>query len=92
MVFHWRLSDSKSPQASRTLLSIPAVLNDAVVWIVSARAQTSKSFYNSLVTVPKAPITIVKIVTFMFHYYYYYYLIFSFIYGFSVGVFIPDLG
>ena len=31
MVFHWSLSDSKSPQISRTLLSILADLNNAVV-------------------------------------------------------------
>ena len=43
MVFHWRLSDIKSSQVSRTHLSILAV------------------------TVPKAPITIGIIVTFMFH-------------------------
>ena len=30
MVFHWRLSDSKSPQVSGTLLSILAVFNYAV--------------------------------------------------------------
>ena len=41
MVFHWSLSDSKSPQVSRTLLSILAVLNNAVVWIVSTRPPTS---------------------------------------------------
>ena len=35
MVFHWRLGDSKSPQVSRTLLSILAVFNNAVVWRVS---------------------------------------------------------
>ena len=35
MVFHWSLSDSKSPQFSRTLLSILADLNNAVVWMVS---------------------------------------------------------
>ena len=34
MVFHWRLSDSKSPQVSRTHLSILAVFNNAVVWMV----------------------------------------------------------
>ena len=34
MVFHWSLSDSKSPQISRTLLSILAVLNNAVVCMV----------------------------------------------------------
>ena len=70
MVFHWRLSDSKSPQISRTLLSILPVFNNAVVWMVSTRLPTSKSsmpFNNPLVTVPKAPITIGIIVTFMFH-------------------------
>ena len=69
MVFHWSLSD-KFPQVSRTLLSILAVLNNAVVWMVSTRHPTSKSsspFYNPLVTVPKAPITIGINVTFMFH-------------------------
>ena len=70
MVFHWSLSDSKSPQVSRTLLSILAVLNNAVVWMVSTRPPTSKSsspFSNPLVTVPNAPITIGIIVTCMFH-------------------------
>ena len=70
MVFHWRLSDSKSPRVSRTRLRILAVLSNAVVWIVSTRPPTSKSsrpFNNPLVTVPNAPITIVTIVTFMFH-------------------------
>ena len=70
MVFHLSLSDSKSPQVSRTLLSILAVLSNAVIWIVSTRPPTSNSpspFNNSLVTVPKAPITIGMIVTFMFH-------------------------
>ena len=69
MVFHWRLSDSKSPQVSRTRLSILAVFNNAVVWMVSARPSTSKSsrpFNNPLVTVPKVPIIIGIIVTFMF--------------------------
>ena len=70
MVFHWSLSDSKSPQVSRTRLSILAVLSNAVVWIVSTRPLTSKSsrpFNNPLVTVSNAPITIGTIVTFMFH-------------------------
>ena len=40
MVFHWRLSDSKSPQVSRTLLSILAVFNNVVVWMVSTRPPT----------------------------------------------------
>ena len=70
MVFHWSLSDSKSPQVSRTLLSILAVLNNAVVWMVSTRPPTSKSsclFSNPLVTVLNIPITIGIIVTCMFH-------------------------
>ena len=61
MVFHRSLSDIKSPQVSRTLLSILAVFNNAVVWMVSTRPPTSKSsrpFNNPSVTVPEAPITI----------------------------------
>ena len=70
MVFHWSLSDSKSLQVTRSLLSILAVLNNAVVWMVSTRLLTSKSsspFSNPLVTVPNAPIIIGIIVTWMFH-------------------------
>ena len=70
MVFQGRLSDSKSPQVSGTLLSILAVFNNAVVWMVSTRSPTSKSsrhFNKTLVTVPKAPITTGTIVTFSFH-------------------------
>ena len=70
MVFHWNLSDSKSPQVFRTLLSILAVFNNAVVGMVSTRPPTSKSsrpFYNPLFTVLKAPITIGIIVIFKFH-------------------------
>ena len=69
MVFHWSLSDSKS-QVSSTLLSILAVLNNVIVWMVSSRPPTSKStspFSNPLVTVPKAPILIGIMVSFMFH-------------------------
>ena len=68
--FFWSRSDRKSPQVSRTRLRILAVLSNAVVWIVSTRPPTSKSsspFNNPLVIVPKAPITIGTIVTFMFH-------------------------
>ena len=70
MVFHWSLSERKSPQVSRTRLRILAVLSNAVVWLVSTRPPTSKSskpFNNPLVTVPNAPITIGTIVTFMFY-------------------------
>ena len=55
MVFHWSLSDSKSPQVSKTRLRILAVLCWAVVWRVSTRPSTSKSsrpFNNPLVIVP----------------------------------------
>ena len=70
MIFHWSLSDSKSPQVSRTLLSILSDLNNAVVWIVSTCSIISKSSslcINPLVTVPRAPITIGIMVTFMFY-------------------------
>ena len=43
LVFHWSLSDHKSPQVSRTLLSNNVNLNNVVVWIVSTRPPTSKS-------------------------------------------------
>ena len=69
MVFQWSLSDSKSPLISGTHLSIPAILNNAVVLMVSSRPPSSKSsspFNNPLVTVLKAPITIGIIVAFMF--------------------------
>ena len=55
MVFHWSLSDSKSPQVSGTHLGIWAVLNNAVVWMVSTLPPTSKSSStsnNPLVTIP----------------------------------------
>ena len=60
MVFCWSLNDSTSPQVSRTLLNILAVLNNVVVWW-SPLVFISKSFSpctNPLVTVPRAPITI----------------------------------
>ena len=53
-----------------TLLSILADLNNAVVWIVFSRSVIFKSFspcINFLVTVSRAPITIIIIVTFMMH-------------------------
>ena len=69
MIFHWSLSDSKSPQVFRTLFSVHDDLNNAVVWLVSTRPLISKSsspFINPLVTVPRAPIRIGITVTFMF--------------------------
>ena len=50
MVSHWRLSDSKSPQVSRTLLSILADLNNVVVSMISTCPLISKS--SSLCTNP----------------------------------------
>ena len=61
MVFHRSL---------RTVLSILAVLNNAVVLMVSACPPTSNSpspFNSPLVTILNAPITIGIIVTFMLH-------------------------
>ena len=68
MVFHRSLSDSKSPQVSRTLLSILADDNYVVVWMTSTRSLISKSsspFNNPSVTVPRASITISINFTFM---------------------------
>ena len=65
--FQWSLSDSKSPQVSRTRLRILAVLSNAVIWIVSTHLPTFRPFNNPLVIVPKAPITIGTIVTFTFY-------------------------
>ena len=36
MIFHWKLNDSKSPQVSRTLLSILTDLNNTVVWMIAS--------------------------------------------------------
>ena len=70
MVFHWSLSDNKSHQVSRTLLSILADFNNAVVWMVSTRPLISKSSCpctRPLVTVLRAPITIDTTITFILH-------------------------
>ena len=73
MVFHWSLSDSKSLQVLRTLLSIQDVLSNAFIWEVSIRPPTYKSFRpfnNPLVIVPRATIKIGTIDTFIFHYFF----------------------
>ena len=60
----------KSPQVSRTLFSILADQNDALVWLVSTRPLISKSFSpctNPLVCVPIKQITIGITVIFIFH-------------------------
>ena len=43
MVSYWSLSDNKSPQVSRTLLSIQANLNNAVVQMISTCSRIPKS-------------------------------------------------
>ena len=75
MVFHWSLSDNKSPQIYRNLLSILADLINAVYGMVSSRPVISKSsnlFTNFSLTIPRAPITIGIIVPFMFHSFFYF--------------------
>ena len=70
MIFHWSLSDSKSPQISRTFLSILLDPNNAVILIASTCTVISKSsslFTNLLEIVPSMPNTIGITVTFMFH-------------------------
>ena len=69
MVFHWGLSYSKSPEASRTLPSILADLNNAVFWMVSTCPLNSKSsilYTKPLGILPSAPNTIGITVTFTF--------------------------
>ena len=60
-IFNWSLSDSKSPQVSRTLLSILANFNSVVVWMVSTYifiSNSSSLFTNPSVTVVCTPLTI----------------------------------
>ena len=70
MVFHWGLSESKSPQVARTLSSILADVNNVVNGRFSTHPLMSKSsslFINLSVTVPRAPITFGINVSLMFH-------------------------
>ena len=46
MVFYWRLSDSKSSQVSRTLLSILAVFNNADLE-VGGRVETNNGLHSA---------------------------------------------
>ena len=74
MIFPWSLRDTKSPQISRTLLSIRADLNNSVVIMISARPSISRSsnpLIKPLGIVPRAPIRIT--IKFMFHSFYYHY-------------------
>ena len=69
IVFHWSLSDSKSPQVSGPLLSILANLNNAGVGMVSTSliSNSASPFTNLSEIVPSALITIGITVTFIFH-------------------------
>ena len=70
MVPYWSLSDSKSSQVSRTLLSILVDLTNAIVWMASTCPRISKSSspsINPLGIVPRAPTITGITVFFMFH-------------------------
>ena len=70
MVFHLNLSDSKSPQVFRILLSILVNLNNVVVWMVLICPLISyftSPLSKSLGTVPRALITIGIAITLIFH-------------------------
>ena len=70
MVSHWSLSHSKSPQISRSLLSISPDLSNALIWMVPTYPLISKSFCsftNPLGNIPSAPATIGITIIFMFH-------------------------
>ena len=72
MAFHWSLINRKSPQISRTLLSILVDLNNAVVWIVYAPhfiSRSSRPFINPLMVVRRG-IRINITMTFIFHCYF----------------------
>ena len=72
MVFYLSLSYNKSLKVSRTLLSILADLNNAKVWRVYTRLLTSKfssPCTNLLVIVPRAPIIIGIIISFIFQFF-----------------------
>ena len=88
MVSHRSLSD-KSSQVSRTLLSIVADLNNAVVWIGSTCPRISMSsipFTNSFGIVPGAPTTIDITVTLMFHSLFFFIFFFYVFWGFFCSV------
>ena len=67
MVFHWHLSDSKSLQISRTLLSILADLNNAVVWMVLICPPITNFLSKLSGRIPSMLITIGITIIFIFH-------------------------
>ena len=64
MIYHWTLSDSKSHQVSQTLHSYLANPNNAAFSMVLTRPLISK--FSSLLS-DNFQVTIVIVVTFMFH-------------------------
>ena len=67
MISHWNLSDIKSPQISKTLLSFLVDLKNSVVWIVSALPLIS----NSSRPCAKPSVTILSALIYYYNYYYY---------------------
>ena len=78
VVFYWSLSASKSPRISRTLLSILADPNNAVICKVSIIPLIFNSssvvvivvFYKHLKIVPRVPTAIGITVTIMFFFFF----------------------
>ena len=67
MVFYWSMSDSKSPQVTRTHLSILTDRNNAIALISLPFSNSSSPISMRLWTVPCAPITIGVTVSLIFH-------------------------
>ena len=70
MAFHWSQADSKSPQVSRTLLSILADLSNAVAWVLPTHpliSNTSRPCTNPLMIVPSTSVIVGITVIFMSH-------------------------
>ena len=95
MVFHWSLSNSKSPQISRNLFCIPVDLNSAVVLTVSTRpiiSQSPSPCTNTLLTVWSETITIALTVSFIQYNFFFWFLAWSwylylFLLSFSFSMF-----
>ena len=66
-VLYWSLSDSKSLQISRTLFSILAHLNSAVVWIGSILSLPSSHFSRPLEIILTTLTSTIISITFKFH-------------------------
>ena len=70
VISHWSLSDNKSPQVPRILISILVDLNNTVVYMVCTSPfifKSSSSFINPLGIFPSAPVAFGISVTFMFY-------------------------